>query len=627
MWLGLVQAALNDVVNFANQMASFAINKVIQVVNKAISDAVKAVTCRILNGITSAMERIKGVAGDVIAAVNIAKAAAGAARALGKTVSKIFEIDFTSLDWGSLISIIKMLLGALFKKDCGRKIKRPKQNRWYPLIGTTPCDNIDDAVKGTPYKCGDMNSIYDNKGVTIKGLSYIDNMFQNLDTELMEVTTFLDGSKIIHDANPGKIKSIFSGPGGVSTFEDEYGNRHLNVPNNETTIIGRDLAQTVKGNYVLTVEGDMYLKVMGNYHEEVTGAKNEHSSNGPQSDSEGSSDNPNDDQLDSMLKDVDTNVTSQHTNSSTFKSAAGTADNGGGGYTGGGGRNNPDNISRVYKKKEGERYQILKRNNIGGFYPVDEIPFHPDADEWGRTPNGPQLSADLQDDNEQKSAMRKEGDHEIAYTGEVKIQGSKVKITAVEGINLNAQTVRTEANTIENVADGEITNEANWITSFLNAGRFEFVALFNPFAALTGQFSLVKGSIVDVVTDFHSHQFHHQHILVSQCQHTHWPMNDILTGAISGVHNTFIAAPTGVITEFVTAGNIMNQVVTGMASYGVGAGYMATGCGFDLIRSMAAITPKLGYTRERYTPLMIESFDGSAIQHVFGAHLGQYTQT
>ena len=317
---------------------------------------------------------------------------------------------------------------------------------------------------------------------------------------------------------------------------------------------------------------------MGNYHEEVTGAKNEHSSNGPQAESEGSSNNPND-QLGSMLKDVDTNVTSQHTNSSTFTTA--NADNGGGGYTGGGGRNNPDNISRVYKKKEGERYQILKRNNLGGFYPVDEIPFHPDADEWGRTPHGPQLTADLQDDNELKSAMRKEGDHEIAYTGEVKIQGSKVKITAVEGINLNAQTVRTEANTIENVADGEITNEANWITSFLNAGRFEFVALFNPFAALTGQFSLVKGSIVDVVTDLPFPSVSpptHTRIAVST--YTPGSMNDILTGAISGVHNTFIAAPTGVITEFVTAGNIMNQVVTGMASYGVGAGYMATGCGF-----------------------------------------------
>ncbi|BCU94949.1 MAG: hypothetical protein CM15mV7_0410 [uncultured marine virus] len=70
----------------------------------------------------------------------------------------------------------------------------------------------------------------------------------------------------------------------------------------------------------------------------------------PQAESEGSSNNPND-QLDSMLKDVDTNVTSQHTNSSTFTTA--NADNGGGGYTGGGGRNNPDNISRVYKKKEG----------------------------------------------------------------------------------------------------------------------------------------------------------------------------------------------------------------------------------------------------------------------------------
>ena len=84
-------------------------------------------------------------------------------------------------------------------------------------------------------------------------------------------------------------------------------------------------------------------------------------------------------------------------------------------------------------------------------------------------------------------------------------------------------------------------------------------------------------------------------------------MNDIIGGAVSGVHNTFIAAPTGVITEFVTAGNIMNQVVTGMASYSVGAGYMATGCGFGPHQVYElAITPKLGYTRERYTPLMIE---------------------
>lgn len=584
MWLGLVRAALNDVTNFANQMASLAINKVINAVNKAISDAVKAVTCRILNGITAAMERIKGVAGDIIAAVSTARAIAGMARAIGSTVSKIFEVDFTKLDWGSLISIIKMLLGTLFKKDCGRKIKRPKQNRWYPLIGTTSCTNIDDAVKGTPYKCGDLTSKGESPGITIPGLSYIDNMFQNLDTKLMEVTTFLDGSKVIHDANPGKVKSITSGPGGVSLFEDEYGNKHTNVPNNETKTVGKDLAQTIKGNYVLTVEGDMYLKVMGNYHEEITGAKNEHSSNGPQSEADGSSDSPSDDQLDSMLKDVDTNVTSNHTNSSTFKSANSSNNDSGSGSsvnvpTGSGG--NYLNYTKVFKKKAGDRYQILKKNNLGGFYPVDEIPYHPDADEWGRTPYGPQLKAELQDDNEQKSAMRKEGDHEIAYTGEVAIQGSKVKITAVEGINLNAQTVRTEANTIENVADGEIVNEANWITSFLNAGRFEFVALFNPFAALTGQFSLVKGSIVDIVTDLPFPSVSpptHTRIAVSST--IPGSMNDIIAGSVSGVHNTFIAAPTGVITEFVTAGNIMNQVVAGMASYSVGAGYMATGCGF-----------------------------------------------
>ena len=596
MWLGLVQSALNDVVNFANQMAAFAINKVIEKINEFISKAVKAVTCRILNGITSAMERIKGVAGDVISAISIAKKAAGAARALGATVSKIFEVDFTKLDWGSLISIIKMLLGTLFKKDCGRKIKRPKQQRWYPLIGTTSCDNVQDAVEGTPYKCGDLNSLYEGAVIAGKGVSYIDNLFQGLDTELVNVQTFLDGSKVIHDSNPGKVKSIMSGPGGVSLFEDAYGNQHKNVPNNETKIIGKDKAETIKGNYVLTVEGDFYLKVMGNYHEEVTGAKNEHDSNGPQAESSGSSDSPDGTTVGDSLKTVDTNVTGSATQSETFKknpealSNLGSDDPEGDAEldsmidtpnvpSGSGG--NYLNYNKVFKKPADKRYQYLKRNNIGGFYPVDEIPFHPDADEWGRTPYGPQLKGELLDDNEQKSASRKEGDHEIAYTGEVKIQGSKVKITAVEGINLNAQTVRTEANTIENVADGEITNEANWITSFLNAGRFEFVALFNPFAALTGQFSLVKGSIVDIVTDLPFPS-------VSPPTHTRiafsttipGSMNDIIGGAVSGVHNTFIAAPTGVITEFVTAGNIMNQVVTGMASYSVGAGYMATGCGF-----------------------------------------------
>lgn len=481
-----------------------------------------------------------------------------------------------------------MLLGSLFKKDCGRKIKRPKQKRWYPLIGTTGCDNVDDAIKGTPYQCSDLDDVISGatSPIPIK-LSYIDNLFKGLSPQLIQAQTFLSGAKIIQDANPGKVKQIISGPGGVSSFQDAFGNEHVNVPNNQTKIIARDKAETIKGNYVLTVEGDMYLKVMGNYHEEITGAKNTHQSNGPQSESSGSSDTPDSTTIGGAVKSADTNVVGAASSGSATlsKNTESLSDvsggSSGGGYSGAGGRNNPDNISRVYKKPADKRYQILKRNNIGGFYPVDEIPYHPDADEWGRTPHGPQLSADLQDDNEQKSSLRLEGDHEIAYTGEIKMQGSKVKITAVEGINLNSQTIKLEANTIENVADGEITNEANWITSFLNAGRFEFVALFNPFAALTGQFSLVKGSIVDVVTDLPFPSVSPPtHTRVAFSTTIPGSMNDIIGGAVSGVHNTFIAAPTGVITEFVTAGNIMNQVVTGMASYSVGAGYMATGCGF-----------------------------------------------
>ncbi|MFL2865557.1 MAG: hypothetical protein ACJZ8Y_10115 [Pirellulaceae bacterium] len=581
MWLGLVQSAISDTVNFANKMASFAVDKVAKVIDQAIGGAVKEVTGRILEGITKAMDRVKSVAGDVISAVQTAKQAAGAARSLGKTVSQIFEIDFTTLDWGSLMSIIKMILGLLFQKDCGRKIKRPKVKRWYPLIGTTECDNVHDALVGSPYN-KKVNDAYKNKS-GLKGGSFIDNLFSDINPWLQETVTHLNGAKEINDATPGKEKKIVSGPGGVSSFQDAYGNEHVNVPNNQTKIIAKDKCETIKGNYVLTVEGDFYLKVMGNFHEEVTGAKNEHSSNGPQAESKGKSKSPDTSTTGGATKSADTNVTSAATSSDTFKK-------------------NPTKVAKNLNKdigsddavdnryknnldkgnvKERERMTILKYNNVGGFYPVDKIPYHPDADEWGRTPHGPQLSGELKDDKEQKSAQRKEGDHEIAYTGEVKIQGSKVKITGIEGIQLNAQTVKTEANTIENVADGEIINEANWITSFLNAGRFEFVAIFNPFAALTGQFSLVKGAIIDIATDTPFPAVApptHTRICVT----TSVPgsMNDIIAGTTSGVHNTFIAAPSGVITEFVTAGNIMNQVVTGMASYSVGTGYMATGCGF-----------------------------------------------
>jgi len=477
-------------------------------------------------------------------------------------VDMIFEFDFTKLDWGSLIALIKLILGLLFKRDCGRKIKRPKSRAWWPLIGTTECDNVADAIKGTPYSS--FESYKDNGGVAGGG-SYIDEMFAKINPYLMQTQTFLNGSKKIFDATPGVEKTIEMGPGGVTTFQDAWGNEHKNVPNNETKIIAKDKCETVKGNYVLTVEGDFYLKVMGNYHEEIIGANNSHNSNGPQAESSGSAKIPQGNY------GKETTTTGAGTNAELAEINSNVAMTRGTLY---------DNRETTLTRKQSKETFLKWSEQYGGFYPVSEIPYRPDADEYGRTPNGPQLSGKLSDDKEQKSAQRKEGDHEIAYCGEVTIQGSKVKITGIEAVNINSQTVRIEANTIENVADGEIVNEANWITSFLNAGRFEVIAIFNPFAAITGQFSFVRGSIIDITTDLPFPTIAPPNQTRIGLNNTHpVSFNDILLGSTNGIHSTFILAPTGVISEFCTNGANITTVVTGLLSTSLGTGYMATGCG------------------------------------------------
>ena len=576
MWLGLVQAAISDVSAFANNIATQIVDKIADKL-KGVDAAVKGVTNRVLSGITNTMNRVKDIAGDVIAAVDMAKGIAGAARSLGKTVQMIFEFDFTSLDWAGLIKLLFALLQMFFKKDCGRKIKRPKSKRWYPLIGTTECDNVHDAIVGTPF-ADYQGGIAPGK----KGGSFIDKMFTAIDTDLMEVVTHLNGAKDINDATPGVEKQIKQGPGGVSTFQDAHGNEHKNVPNNETKIIAKDKCETIKGNYVLTVEGDFYLKVMGNYHEEVTGAKNDNASQGPQAKSEGKTKNPDKADAKTDLDAQSQKVVDRTENKKTKIAAQGTdvtADLNVGGADKSSTKKKQDMINMVHIKQT-ERDQYFKALPGGHFYPVDEIPYHPEADHHGRVPWGSQLSGKLEDKKEQKSGSRKEGDHEIAYTGDVSIQGAKVKITGINSIAFNSQTIKTEANTIENVASGEITNEANWISSFLNSGRFEIVAVFNPLKALSGQFTFVCGAIVDITTDLPIPGLAPP-TQTRICLGTSMPasMNDILMGSAAGVHSTFIASPTGVIAEFVPTGALLNQVATGLIHTGVGTGYMATGCG------------------------------------------------
>jgi len=581
MWFGLVQAALSDTANFANQIASLAVNKVAEAMS-GIDSAVKGVTNRVLNGITSAMNRVRDVAGDVISAVNTAKGMVGAAKRLGETVQMIFEFDFTSLDWGSLIQILIAILGLLFKKSCNRKIKRPKSKMWFPLIGTTQCDNVEDAIKGTPYET--VDHLYDGSPATSGKGSFIDKLFENINPYLMQSVSHLNGAREINDATPGKEKQIISGPGGVSKFQDAFGNEHTNVPNNQTCIIAKDKCETIKGNYSLTVEGDMYLKVMGNLHEEVTGSKNEHNSQGPQAEAEGESKAPDLNTQGGSVQAQDTNVTGSGGGGYTVVADASSLGGGPSSDSGGGGGGSSDSggSADMYRhQRDKDRTELLRLNNIGGFYPVEDIPFAPGADHMGRTPTGPQLGAKLQDTKEQKSAARKEGDHDIAYTGEVKIQGAKVSIAAIESLMINSQNVKIEGNTIENIADGEIVNQANWITSFLNAGRFEFIGLFNPFAALTGQFTIVKGSIIDITCDMPFPAVAPPaHVRIAIGTTVPASQIDIIAGSTSGAHAEFIAAPSGVIGEFVPQGSIVNQVVTGLSSYSVASGYMATGCGF-----------------------------------------------
>ena len=575
MWLGLVQAAISDVSAFANNIATQIVDKIADKL-KGVDSAVKGVTNRILSGITKTMNRVKDIAGDVIAAVDMAKGIAGQARAFGDAVTSIFEFDFTTLNWAGLIKLLFALLSMFFKKDCGRKIKRPRSKAWYPLIGTTECGNINEAIVGTPF------SSFDD-GVTGKGGggSYIDKMFTGINTNLMEVVTQLNGAKVINDATPGIEKQITQGPGGVTDFQDAHGNTHKNVPNNETKIVAKDKCETIKGNYVLTVEGDFYLKVMGNYHEEVTGSKNDNASQGPQAKSKGSSKKADKADAKSDLDAQATKVNSRTDNKSTKIAKAGTdvtssIDTAGADKS----STRKNNMINMVHIQQQERDQYFKALPGGHFYPVDEIPFHPEADDQGRVPWGSQLSGKLEDKKEQKSASRKEGDHDIAYTGDVSIQGAKVKITAINSLAFNSQTIKTEANTIENVASGEITNEANWISSFLNSGRFEIVAVFNPLKALSGQFTFVNGAIIDITTDLPIPGLAPP-TQTRICLGTSMPasMNDIIMGSTAGVHSTFIASPTGVIAEFVPTGALLNQVATGLIHTGVGAGYMATGCG------------------------------------------------
>lgn len=559
-WLSLVQSALTDATAFADQIVGMVVNKITSVTSK-IASKVQGVTDKILGQISSAIEKVRDVAKTVVSAISTAKQAVENIGSLVNNLKSLFAIDFSKIDFGSIIAIIKAILGMLFQKDCGRKFKKPKSKMWFPLLGSTECDSVSDfvgfAVPPTTLKEWKQNQ------QDASNASYIDGLFMSINSRVTEVQSFLDGSRVIHNATKGKEFFAQQGPGGVSNFQDNQGNEHKNVPNNETKIIARDSCTTVKKNLIVNVDGDYHLKVAGNWHIEVAGAINCNQANGPQASSSGDS---------------------------AAQAGGGGLGDSGASTSGGGGSNGSSNTQSMIisasdlvsmkGRIESLEERILREDEE--FY-SNLKPISPPSGVGVCTPKMryTNLETSVDDDNEQKSVNRQNGDHDIAYSGDVNIQGNQVNITAISNLKLNANHIKAEASNINFTAAAEIINEANWITSFLSCGRFEFVALFNPLSALSGQFNIVKGAIMDVTTDTPGIPgMPAAQVRMSLATQQPTTIADIIAGSSAGVHFTFVSSPTGGIGEIVASGSgaIINQVSTGVASYGVGTGFMATGC-------------------------------------------------
>ena len=536
-WVSVMGNIMGFITNYLNKIFDQVMDFV-QEMEDSITNWVESAMSGIQGQICKALNSINSAASAIFAGVTTAK---GASK-LADGISSIFSLDFTKLDFKSILSILKAILALILgSKGCNRESRKPKAQAWVPLLGTTQCDP--DSLSGVNgVGGGNYDSCPPSSGTAGGGLlnmsggepesgGFYDDFFKNVNPFLMETKTSLNGTRVLNDATPGKEKFVTSGPGGVTNFQDKMGNEHLNVPGNETSIIGGDQCQAIKGNHVHTVEGDYYLKVMGDLHIEVSGSMNTHVSNGPGA----------------QASDANGGFASGSTwNDQKPLQAAGASNK----YTAGGVNVATDQMAAVLQDK------VAKRNK-------------------------PQFDVEVAE-REAKSLHTVAGDYDCNYQGDWTVQANKINMTAISAINLKGQDINNEAACITNTANGEIINEANWITSFLNCGRFDIIGIFQMMPVITGQFSIVKGSIVDVTMDAPFPGVSPPaHVRLSLGTTMPTAMADIVTGATPGGHMTLVASPTGGIGEVVTAakGAIINQVTSGIASYGVGVGFSAFGTG------------------------------------------------
>ena len=121
--MGFITSYLNkvfdNIMDFIGEMES----KILNWVENAMS-GIQNQICKALNSINKAADKI-------LSAISMAKGIAD----LASGIQSIFSIDFTKLDFNSLLSILKAILAMILgNKGCGRDSRKPRSQAWVPLL-------------------------------------------------------------------------------------------------------------------------------------------------------------------------------------------------------------------------------------------------------------------------------------------------------------------------------------------------------------------------------------------------------------------------------------------------------------------------------------------------------------
>ena len=431
-------------------------------------------------------------------------------------ISSIFSVNFSALNFSSILDIIAAIIGFIAQfTSCGRKSRKPRAKGWMPLLGTTECS--DPGIEG-PGGGDYSNCSADSFGGG--GSRHSDGVQGS--------TSIFDG--YFQDMNPFLMQTatFLNGARDIDDATPGKEKRVRSGPGGVTSFedkrgnvhynIPNNDTKIIGRDLVENVKGNHVLTVEGDYYLKVMG-------------------------------DFHIEVAgsmNEHTSNGPGAKAKAASD------------------SSFFAKGS-------KWNDQGN----DD----PDAVEQ---PSGGNHFNVKSGQKEAKSVQTNAGDHDISYQGDITIQGARINMKGINAISLDAPEINNSCQALTNKATGEIINETNWITSFLACGRFDIVGIFSSAltSVVTGQYSLVKGAIVDVTMDL---PFPgptppaHIRMAVGTAQPS--AMADIVTGGSPGAHMTLVATPTGGIGEIVTAGSgaIINQVTTGLCSYGVGTGLAALG--------------------------------------------------